>query len=59
MATNKRYYWIKLKEEFFTDKRIKRLRRISGGDTYTIIYLSAMKKMRIMILLRLKPAHPE
>ncbi|EMZ9517269.1 TPA: replication protein, partial [Streptococcus pneumoniae] len=22
MATNKRYYWIKLKEEFFTDKRI-------------------------------------
>ncbi|HES9526197.1 TPA: replication protein, partial [Streptococcus pneumoniae] len=21
MATNKRYYWIKLKEEFFTDKR--------------------------------------
>ncbi|WP_265212856.1 hypothetical protein [Anaerococcus sp. NML200537] len=26
MATNKRYYWIKLKEEFFTDKRIKRLR---------------------------------
>ncbi|QAX69509.1 phage replisome organizer N-terminal domain-containing protein [Streptococcus pyogenes] len=34
MATNKRYYWIKLKEEFFTDKRIKRLRRISGGDTY-------------------------
>ena len=20
MATNKRYYWIKLKEEFFTDK---------------------------------------
>ncbi|HEU6524378.1 TPA: replication protein, partial [Streptococcus pneumoniae] len=21
MAINKRYYWIKLKEEFFTDKR--------------------------------------
>ncbi|EFL53556.1 hypothetical protein HMPREF9289_1770 [Finegoldia magna BVS033A4] len=33
MATNKRYYWIKLKEEFFTDKRIERIRRISGGDT--------------------------
>lgn len=42
MATNKRYYWIKLKEEFFTDKRIKRLRRISGGDTYTIIYLKLL-----------------
>ena len=42
MATNKRYYWIKLKEEFFTDKRIKRLRRISGGYTYTIIYLKLL-----------------
>ncbi|PKZ14742.1 phage replisome organizer N-terminal domain-containing protein [Anaerococcus octavius] len=42
MTTNKRYYWIKLKEEFFTDKRIKRLRRISGGDTYTIIYLKLL-----------------
>ena len=42
MAANKRYYWIKLKEEFFTDKRIKRLRKISGGDTYTIIYLKLL-----------------
>ena len=42
MAINKRYYWIKLKEEFFTDKRIKRLRKISGGDTYTIIYLKLL-----------------
>ncbi|HHO8601308.1 TPA: replisome organizer, partial [Klebsiella pneumoniae] len=24
------------------DKRIKRLRRISGGDTYTIIYLKLL-----------------
>ena len=42
MATNKRYYWIKLKEEFFTDKRIERLKRISGGDTYTLIYLKLL-----------------
>lgn len=42
MAENRRYYWIKLKEDFFTDKRIKRLRRISGGDTYTIIYLKLL-----------------
>ena len=42
MAINKRYYWIKLKEEFFTDKRIERLRRRSGGDTYTIIYLKLL-----------------
>ena len=42
MAENRRYYWLKLKEDFFTDKRIKRLRRISGGDTYTIIYLKLL-----------------
>ncbi|WP_268234529.1 hypothetical protein [Anaerococcus porci] len=37
IAINKRYYWIELKEEFFTDKRIKRLRRISRGGTDIII----------------------
>lgn len=42
MAENRRYYWLKLKEDFFIDKRIKRLRRISGGDTYTIIYLKLL-----------------
>lgn len=36
---NKKYYWLKLKEDFFRDKRIKKLRRIAGGDTFTIIYL--------------------
>lgn len=38
----KRYYWLKLKEDFFNDPRIKKLRRIAGGDTYTIIYLKLM-----------------
>ena len=42
MADNRRYSWLKLKEDFFTDKRIKRLRKISGGDTYTIIYLKLL-----------------
>ena len=32
----------KIKRRFFTDKRIKRLRKISGGDTYTIIYLKLL-----------------
>lgn len=36
---NKKFYWLKLKDDFFRDKRIKKLRRIAGGDTYTIIYL--------------------
>lgn len=39
MSNNKKYYWLKLKEDFFRDKRIKKLRRIAGGDTYTVIYL--------------------
>lgn len=42
----KRYYWLKLKEDFFRQKEIKKLRRIAGGDTFTIIYL----KMLLMSL---------
>lgn len=42
MRMAKKYYWLKLKNDFFTDKRIKKLRRIAGGDTYTIIYLKMM-----------------
>lgn len=40
----KRYYWLKLKNDFFEQKEIKLLRRIAGGDTYTIIYLKMMLK---------------
>lgn len=42
MAKKKKYYWLKLKEDFFKDKEIKKLRRIAGGDTYTIIYLKML-----------------
>lgn len=42
MAGEKKYYWLKLKEDFFKDKEIKKLRRIAGGDTYTIIYLKLL-----------------
>ena len=38
----KRYYWLKLPEDFFGDKAIKRLRKIAGGYTYVIIYLKMM-----------------
>ena len=38
----KRYYWLKLKNDFFRSKEIKKLRRIAGGDTYTIIYLKML-----------------
>ncbi len=43
----KKYYWLKLKDDWFNSKVIKKLRRIAGGDTYTIIYLK-------MLLLSLK-----
>lgn len=39
MSENKRYYWLKMPEDFFKSLRIKKLRRLAGGDTYTIIYL--------------------
>ena len=42
MTTSKKYYWIKLSEDFFHDKAIKKLRRLAGGDTYTIIYLKML-----------------
>ena len=42
----KRYYWLKLQDGFFDSKRIKKLRKIAGGDTYTIIYL----KMQLLAM---------
>jgi len=38
----KKYYWLKLPISFFSDPRIKKLRRIAGGDTYVIIFLKIM-----------------
>ena len=42
----KRYYWLKLQDGFFDSKRIKKLRKLAGGDTYTIIYL----KMQLLAM---------
>jgi len=39
---SKRYYWLKQRADFFKDAKIKKLRRIAGGDTYTIIYQKMM-----------------
>lgn len=47
MAQEKRYWWLKLPEDFFNQIEIKLLRKIAGGDTYTIIYQK-------MLLLSLK-----
>lgn len=42
----KKYYWLKLKNDFFDSKEMKKLRKIAGGETYTIIYL----KMQLLSL---------
>lgn len=42
----KRYWWLKLREDFFEQKEMKKLRKVAGGDTYTIIYL----KMQLLNL---------
>lgn len=39
MAKENRYFWLRLYDDFFTSKRIKKLRKLAGGDTYLIIYL--------------------
>lgn len=44
--SGKRYYWLKLQDGFFTSKRIKKLRKLAGGDTFTIIYL----KMQLLAI---------
>ena len=46
MSEVKRYYWLKLQDGFFGSKRIKKLRKMAGGDTYTIIYL----KMQLLAM---------
>ena len=39
MKNNKRFYWLKLKKDFFNSREVKKLRRVAGGDTFTIIFL--------------------
>lgn len=38
----KRYWWLKLPEDFFRHIEIKKLRRVAGGDTYALIYEEMM-----------------
>lgn len=42
----KRYYWLKLQEDFFRQPAMRKLRRTAGGETFTIIYL----KMQLLSL---------
>ena len=44
MAQNKKYYWLKLKEDFFEEKQIKYLRKLPDGDKLVIAYLKMQLK---------------
>lgn len=44
MSDNKRYYWLKLKENFFEEKTTKFLRRLPEGDKLVITYLKMQLK---------------
>ena len=44
MAEEKRYYWLRLYDDFFGSFRIKKLRKMAGGNTYVIIYLKMQLK---------------
>ena len=45
--SEKKYFWLKLKNDWFSSKEIKRLRNVAGGDTFTIIYLKMQLKSLI------------
>ena len=63
MSNAKRYYWLKLQDDFFNSKRIKKLRKLAGGDTFTIIYLKmqlhAMKQGGVLVYTGLEPTFAE
>lgn len=42
MSIPKKYFWLKLKDTFFANPKIKKLRKIAGGDTFSVIYLKLM-----------------
>ena len=44
MEQNKKYYWLKLKENFFEEKQIKYLRSLPDGDKIVIAYLKMQLK---------------
>jgi len=42
MSSKKKYFWLKQPINFFDNPKLKKLRKIAGGDVYTIIYQKIM-----------------
>ena len=40
----RRFFWLKLKEDFFDEKQVKYLRKLPDGDKLTIVYLKMLLK---------------
>lgn len=40
----KRYFWLKLKEDFFDERHVKALRRLPQGDSLVVVYLKMQLK---------------
>ena len=63
LANEKRFYWLKLKENFFDETYIKALRKMPGGDAMVIVYLKMqLKSLRtegIMKYQYILPNHAE
>lgn len=41
---SKKYFWLKLKDDFFDEKYVKALRKLPGGETLVIVYLKMQLK---------------
>lgn len=53
MADSKKYYWLRLKEDFFDSKHIRYLRSQPDGDKITIVYLQLqLKSMKTVGVLK-------
>ncbi len=44
MAEEKRYWWLQMEHDFFEQKEMKALKRMSAGYVYTTIYLKLLLK---------------
>ena len=42
MSKEKKYWWMKMQKDWAKSKKIKKLRRVAGGDTFALIYLEMM-----------------
>lgn len=59
MSNPKKYYWLKLKEDFFEETYMKALRRLPEGDKLVIIYLKLqLKNLRNEGILKYKHIMP-